>query len=115
MKKEESICKKFGHAAKGILAVARTERNMKVHLAAALFAVGLAAYFKLEAWKWAVLFLTIALVMVSEMINTAVEAVVDLHSKTYHPLAQKAKDVAAGAVLLAALWSVIVGAVIFFF
>jgi len=115
MKQQESIGRKFIHAVKGIIEVASTERNMKVHLAAALLAVGLAACLRLEAWKWAVLFLAIALVMVSEMLNTAIESVVDLHCKTYHPLAKKAKDVAAGAVLLAAFWAVVLGAVIFLF
>ncbi|HVM72778.1 MAG TPA: diacylglycerol kinase family protein, partial [Anaerolineales bacterium] len=61
---------------------------------------------------WAVLFLTIALVWISEFINTALEAVVDLASPELHPLAKVGKDVGAAAVLLAAITSVLVGLLI---
>lgn len=86
---------------------------MKIHL---LFAAGilvLGIHFGLSRVEWLFLLLAIALVLVAEMINTAVEVVVDLVSPNPHPLAGRAKDVAAGAVLLAALHAVVAGVLIF--
>ena len=82
---------------------------MRVHLLAAVCACGLGWRLGLPASEMAVLLLTIALVFVAEMLNTAVEKVVDLVSPQYHPLAKIAKDTAAGAVLAAALMALAIG------
>lgn len=86
---------------------------MRFHLvAAAIVTVG-AVYLRLTRAEWATLVFAIALVLVTEMLNTAVEATVDLCTGNFHPLAKIAKDVAAGAVLLAAFCSVIIGVLVF--
>ncbi|GIP20529.1 hypothetical protein J22TS3_08040 [Paenibacillus sp. J22TS3] len=79
-----------------------------------MLAAGAAAFFHLSAVKWAILLLTIAVVIAAELINTAVESVVDLTSPEQHPLAKAAKDTAAGAVLVCAIFAVIIGIVLFY-
>ena len=101
-------------AIRGIVICSKTERNMKIHLLSALAVIAYAYYRNLVLWKWALLIMTINIVLIAEMINTAVESAVDLCTLDNHPLAKKAKDVAAGAVLLAALNAIIMGMVIFF-
>ena len=97
----------FEHAIEGIRTAFREERNMKCHTAA-LIAVTLLGFFTgLSAMEWALL------VIGAEMINTAIERTVDLAMPHRHPLAKAAKDIAAGAVLVAAMVSVVVGMLIF--
>jgi diacylglycerol kinase len=104
----------FRHALNGITYCFGSQRNMKVQVAAAMAAVALAAYFRLSAVEWSLLVLTIAGVIAAEMFNTAVEAMVDLVSPQIHHLAKAAKDAAAGAVLVMALASLVVGYLLFF-
>lgn len=87
---------------------------MKVHILAAFTAVFLAWYFQISKVETIVLLLTITVVLVTEMINTAIEAVVNLVSPEYHRLARLAKDIAAGAVLVAAIAAILVGYILFF-
>jgi len=98
----------FSYAAAGVWHVLLTQRNMRIHFAAALLVLALAVYLKIEAHDLLFLLFSITLVIMAEMFNTAVEAVVDLYVQTYHPLARIAKNVAAGAVLVAALNSLVV-------
>ena len=102
----------FRYAAAGIVHVARTQPNFRIQGTIGLLAVALAVLVGLPARDWAVLVVTIALVLVLEMLNTVVEAVVDLASPEIHPLAKTAKDVAAGAVLVASIGAVLVGALL---
>ena len=102
----------FGFAVRGIIMVAWPQRNFRIHLLAA-------AVVSLTAWwlgcsrvEWAILLITMGFVLVSETMNTAIETVVDMVSPEYHELAGRAKDVAAGAVLLAAVTAVGVACVI---
>jgi diacylglycerol kinase len=109
------IANKFACAAQGVLSAFRTEKSMKFHFMAALGVLIAASCFKLVLWKWVALFFTICLVLVTEMINTAIETAIDLINPTDHPLAKRAKDIGAGAVLLVAIQAVITGLLIFFF
>lgn len=103
----------FGHAARGVRLVVTTQPHARIHLAAAA-AVALAAWLlDASALEWCALLLAIALVWACEAINTAIEFTVDLASPEHHPLAGKAKDAAAGAVLLAACLAAVVGAIVF--
>jgi diacylglycerol kinase len=90
----------------------RTQLNMRIHLSvsAAVLVVGL--YVGLDWTQWAVLVLTIGAVLIAELFNTVAEAALDAATPYYHPLVKIAKDVAAGAVLLTALLSVLVGLLI---
>lgn len=103
----------FRYAFAGIVYLFQTQRNAKIHAVVALIAVGLGALLRIERVEWVVIVLTITLVVAAEGANTVVEAVVDLASPTYHPLAKIAKDVAAGTVLLAAIGAVCIGVLIF--
>ncbi|MGB9660879.1 MAG: diacylglycerol kinase family protein [Moorellaceae bacterium] len=105
--------RKFQPALSGLWYALRTQINMAVHLSAAAVAIFLGYYLKVQEWEWVTLVLTIVLVLAAEMMNTAVEVVVNLYSPRYHPLARVAKDVAAGAVLLTALGAVVIGLLIF--
>ncbi len=102
----------FRYAFAGLGYVLRTQRNMRIHLgvAAAVVAVGL--WLRLPSDRWAILALTMGFVLVGEMVNTAVEVLMDLVEPKAHPLVKVIKDVSAGAVLLAAIISVIVGLLI---
>lgn len=106
------LIKSFGYALFGIRTSLK-EQNMRIHLFSAVIVVIAGVLTGISITEWLVLIITIALVIGSEMINTAIEAVVNLASPEYHPLAKQAKDVAAGAVLVFAVASVIIGLLIF--
>ncbi|RZK23792.1 MAG: diacylglycerol kinase family protein [Hymenobacter sp.] len=103
----------FGHALRGVGAALRSELHLQFHAAATVLVVGLSLYFRLSPVEWALVALSIAAVWSAELFNTAIETLTNLVSPGYHPLAGKAKDVAAGAVLLAALGALVVGALVF--
>ncbi|GCE11788.1 diacylglycerol kinase family protein [Tengunoibacter tsumagoiensis] len=103
----------FSYAFSGFWYTVRTQRNMRVHVLAAIVAVGAGIYLHISAIEFALIFIAITGVFITEMINTVLEVCVDLASPTYHPLAKIAKDVAAGAVLVNAILSVIIGLFIF--
>ncbi|MDD3894206.1 MAG: diacylglycerol kinase family protein [Syntrophomonadaceae bacterium] len=102
----------FYYAIVGLVSVIKSERNMKIHFSAVLAVVVVAFLFNVSRFEWAVLVITIFLVLIAETINTAVEKTVDLVTDTYHPLAKKAKNIAAGAVLLSAVNAVIIALII---
>lgn len=103
----------FGYAWEGIRYAWRTQRHLRIHVSLALLAVGLGLFFTVSPAEWAALLTAIALVMAFEMLNTVIEAVVDLVTGEFHPNAKVAKDVGAGAVLVTAAGAALVGAVIF--
>jgi undecaprenol kinase len=92
----------------------RTQRNLRIHAALAALVVAAGALLRLPAASWALLALAIALVVAAELLNTAVEAVVDLVSPDDHPLAERAKDLAAAGVLVAALGAAAAGAFVLY-
>lgn len=102
----------FRYAFAGLAYILRTQRNMWIHIAIAAGVIALGLWLGLGRMEWAILALTMALVFVAEFANTMVEATIDLITPTYHPLAKIAKDVAAGAVLLAAIAAVVIGLLI---
>lgn len=111
--RNDTLIKSFACAVKGIIWVAASQRNMKIHLAAAAAVLVAAIRFEINCLEAALVFFAMALVMVAEMVNTAVEKTVDLVTTEYHPLAGRAKDAAAGAVLLSACFSVVIGIIVF--
>ncbi len=102
----------FAFAWQGIVHVVRTQRNMRVHLGAAAAVLAAAALLGVSRVELAVLLLCIMAVLSLEMLNTVVEAVVDLATEEYHPLAKIAKDVAAGAVLVTSIGAACIGLLI---
>ena len=111
---KQSLPSAFNNAAKGIVYCALHERNMKIHITVAFFAGCLGWWLQLNRYEMLILLLTISSVLITEMMNTVVEAVVDIVSPEIHPLAKIAKDVAAGTVLIATIVSLFIGYILFF-
>jgi diacylglycerol kinase (ATP) len=103
----------FGYAFNGLGYAAKTQLNFRVHLVASLLAIfmGYALHISVNEWLWIIL--CIAIVLMAELFNTALEFLVDLVSPNYNELAGHVKDIAAGAVVVAALFALITGIVIF--
>ena len=106
------LWKSFYFAFAGLAFLFRTQRNARIELGIGIAACGVAAWVGISRAEWAVLVFTMALVLILEGLNTAVEAAIDLASPGVHPLAKAAKDLAAGMVLIAAIASVAVGLLI---
>ena len=102
----------FGYAIEGIITASK-EQNFKSHIVSAIIVMSAGYLTGLSRIEWYIVLLLIALMFALEMINTAIERVVDLASPEIHPLAKQAKDIAAGAVLVFALFSAIIGLLIF--
>lgn len=111
--RKNPLYESFGYAFEGIWTGIRKERNMKIHCLAIIFVMLAGTLFHITATEWCICLLLFALVAALELVNTAVEAVVDLVTEEKKPLAKIAKDTAAGAVLFAAIVSVIIGCIIF--
>lgn len=105
--------KSFIYALNGIGASMREQRNLKVQTTVALITIGAGCYFDITSVEWGLILLSIGLVMGLEMINSAIESLVDLVTRERIPLAGKIKDVAAGAVLFTSVTAVVVGVIIF--
>ncbi|WP_173916106.1 diacylglycerol kinase family protein [Halobacillus sp. Marseille-Q1614] len=103
----------FNHAFNGLKEVYRKEGNFKIHILAAVLAVLLGVVLKVSLIEWTVLTVIIVLVFALEMVNTSIERIMDYLAPERHPLVGEIKDIAAGAVLIAALGSVIIGCLIF--
>jgi diacylglycerol kinase len=107
--KAHSFFESLKYASAGLYFMLRTQRNMRLHVVAGFSAFGLAVALGLPRLQLAVLAVVCSLVVICEMFNTAVENAVDLATHRRHPLAKAAKDVAAAAVLAAALNAILVG------
>ena len=107
------IIKSFKYAADGIKEAFQSERNMKVHFALMILAIVLGLVLKLSSIEWAILTITIGLVLILEFINTSLEQIVDIVSPEKQEKARIAKDVAAAGVLISAIVSVLVGIFLF--
>jgi diacylglycerol kinase (ATP) len=103
----------FGYAFKGIYALFRTEQNAWIHLIAAVTAIISGIIFNLNTREWIWIFLAIGMVISAELFNTAIEKLVDMISPEHHKKAGLIKDLAAGAVLIAALTALLIGLGIF--
>ena len=108
--KTKNWLESFFHAVNGICSTARRERNFRIHIVAAILAIGACVLFRVEFVYFVMVGFAVFFVMAMELVNTAVEAVVDMYCRGKpHPLAKLAKDAAAGAVLLASVMALIVG------
>jgi diacylglycerol kinase (ATP) len=103
----------FGHALRGLKVLVQTEHNARIHSAATVAVVVAGALLRISLTDWALIALAIACVWATEALNTSLENLVDLVSPELHPYAAKAKDVAAAAVLIAAIGSLAVGVLVF--
>ncbi|WP_090232113.1 diacylglycerol kinase family protein [Lentibacillus halodurans] len=103
----------FIHAWNGLKAITRTERNFRIHIMAAVFAVAAGLAFRLSVIKWSVIILVIGLVLIAEILNTAIEKMLDYLKPDLHPQAKFIKDLAAGSVLVSAVIAVLAGMLVF--
>jgi diacylglycerol kinase (ATP) len=108
-----SLAQSFKAAFCGVAHAARTQRNFRLHLAAAVGVVAAGLFFSLARWEWGLVVFSIGLMWSAELLNTAIEIVVDQLSPHYHEQARAAKDVAAAGVLLAAIAAAGVGLIVF--
>lgn len=109
----KGFLKSFIYALNGIGASLREQRNLKVQAIVALITISAGCYFDITSVEWGLILLCIGLVMGLEMINSAIESLVDLVTRERKPLAGKIKDMAAGAVLFTSVTAVVVGVIIF--
>jgi diacylglycerol kinase (ATP) len=105
--------KSFTFAFSGIAAMLRTQHNAWIHLAATLVAIAAGFWFTIERGEWVWLIVAIVAVWTAEALNTAFELLCDVASPEFHPLVKQAKDVAAAAVLIAAVGATIIGSMVF--
>ncbi len=104
----------FNYAIQGIVNTLKTEMNMKIHFLAAFLVIITSLFFNFSKVEFLILCFTISLVIITEMINTAIEKTIDMFTTEYHPLAKTAKNVAAGAVLVSSVNALVVGYLLFF-
>ncbi len=107
-----SLASSFRYALEGLRYVLWSERNARIDLGIAILAVGAGLWLRLSLLEWALIIVAIALVFAGEMLNTVIELVVDMIMPQRHPLAKHAKDLAAGAILVAAIAAAVIGALV---
>ena len=112
-KTRPNIIEAFNAAIQGIIYTFKYERNMKIHFTMMMLVIIAGIFFNIAMWEWITCFILFGLVISLEMINTALEIVVDMVSPEYNMTAGRAKDIAAGAVLVNAIVAFIVGLLIF--
>src|SRR6058998_527658 len=108
-----SLIESFNYAFEGIIHVLRTQRNMRIHFAVALIVLIAALAVDVSRLELIALLLAIAFVLIAEMINTAIEGAIDAATTSFDPMAKLAKDIAAGAVLIASVNAVAIGYLVF--
>ena len=113
MGSQTSFLKSIQYAIEGIKTAFSEEPNFKIHFAIAILVLILAGFLGFSSSEWLLLLFTISFVLVVEFINTSLEDIVNLINPEVHPLAKKAKDVMAAAVLISAITSVFVGVILF--
>lgn len=111
--KVKKLLDSFNYAIEGIVYSVRTQRNMRIHMIAAILVLTACFFYDLNKMELLVITITITMVIAAELINTAVELAIDATTNYYHPLAKLAKNAAAGAVLVTAINAVLVGYIIF--
>lgn len=112
-RENQKVLRSFGFAIEGIILGIKQEKNMKIHLFFSVIALLISFLLSLSTLEWVLIIFCIGGMLAFELVNSALERVVDMVTKDYHPLAKQAKDMAAGAVFLYAIISVIIGLIIF--
>ena len=108
-----SVVESFNYAIEGVVHVLRTQRNMRIHFALAVAVLAIAAAVEVTKLELIALLLAIAFVLIAEMINSAIEGAIDATTTSFDPMAKLAKDIAAGAVLIASVNAVAIGYLVF--
>jgi diacylglycerol kinase (ATP) len=108
-----SLVESFNYAFEGIIHVLRTQRNMRIHFSLAVLVLVGALVTGVDKFELVALLIVIAFVLIAEMVNTAIEGAIDVATTSFDPMAKLAKDIAAGAVLIATVTAVAVGYLVF--
>ncbi|WP_027625046.1 diacylglycerol kinase [Clostridium lundense] len=111
--KMKKLLDSFNYAIEGIVYAVRTQRNMRIHMIAALLVLTACFFYDISKMELLILLITITMVITAELINTAIECTIDTTTNYYHPLARIAKNVAAAAVLITAINALAVGYIVF--
>lgn len=112
-KEHPTFIRSFGFAIEGFVTAVRTERNIKVMLAIGACAIAAGFALRLDAISWSIILICCGLVIHAELANTAIEAVVDLATQELHPLAKRAKDIAAASVYVLSIMAAVVGILVY--
>jgi diacylglycerol kinase (ATP) len=113
VRRAPTILDSFNYAFEGIIHVLRTQRNLRIHFAIAVAVLILALIVNVTKLELIALLISVTFVLIAEMLNTAVEAAIDISTTSFDPMAKLAKDIAAGAVLIAAMNAIAVGYLVF--
>lgn len=108
-----TFIRSFGYAIEGFRTAVATERNIKVQLLVGVLAIVAGVVLKIDALSWVLVLLCIGLVLFAELVNTSIEAIVDLATQDLHPLAKRAKDIAAASVFMLSITAAVVGIIVF--
>ena len=108
-----TFIRSFGYAIEGFRTAVATERNIKVQLLVGVLAIVAGVVLKIDALSWVLVLLCIGLVLFAELVNTSMEAIVDLATQDLHPLAKRAKDIAAASVFTLSITAAVVGIIVF--
>ena len=113
LEKTKKFLNSFKYAYQGFISSFKTERNMKVHIAIMLLVIIAVFIFNISKIEWIICFILFAIVISAELFNTAIETIVDMITKEEDKRAKLAKDIAAAAVLIPAIFSALIGFIIF--
>lgn len=108
-----TFIRSFGYAIEGFRTAVATERNIKVQLLVGVLAIVAGLVLRIDALSWVLVLLCIGLVLFAELVNTSIEAIVDLATQDLHPLAKRAKDIAAASVFTLSITAAVVGIIVF--
>lgn len=107
------LFKSFGYAFRGLFKIFREEQNLQIHSLVAIIVIALGFVFKIQPWQWCAILICIALVILMETVNSAIERLADVLKPRIHESVMAAKDIMAAAVMIAAILAIAVGLIIF--
>ena len=108
------LCKSIKHALLGLKVAYKTEKNFRIHIWFGILVIVVALYWPLDKYLWLILLIVIALVLVLEILNSAIERLVDMLAPQTHKFAKEVKDLLAAMVLVVAIFAILIGSLIFF-
>lgn len=112
--RKPKMSQSFNNALEGIVYALKSERNIRIHFIVGVIVIGGSLFLNISRLELVLIIMAVAVVLVAELINTAIEKAMDLVSTTYHPLVRLVKDIAAGAVFIATIAAVIIGYLVLF-
>lgn len=112
--KNQNLWMAFNVACSGVFLAVAEQKHFRIHALCAVLAIGMGIFTKITAVEWSIVFSAIFFVIITELLNSAIEKTVDLVTADYHILAKQAKDIAAGAVLMSCIYAILMAYLLFF-